>query len=48
MTFYYKGMLEILLRQFADSRLSIEKSLKLSEDYSWKLLYLKGISEFSC
>ena len=45
LTFYLQGLVYILLDRLEDAREALEKTLKITEECSWKYLFVKGVVE---
>ena len=43
LTHYFKSLIFILSNKLEDSRDALEKTFKVTEQCSWKLLYVKGV-----
>lgn len=42
---YFRSLIFILLEKLEESRDALERTFKVTEECSWKLLYVKGVVE---
>jgi tetratricopeptide (TPR) repeat protein len=45
LTHYLRSLIYILLEKLEESREALERTFKVTEECSWKLLYVKGVVE---
>lgn len=45
LTHYFRSLIYILLDKLEESRDALERTFKVTEECSWKLLYVKGVVE---